>query len=822
MGPFTGPYGLSFTVDLRRMYIYMGAAFKYGIPGAGPAVASATGGQSEGGSSISFQASLQADLSGQLEYESNVASLLGKTCTSDQDCLFGQECSDGRCQGCAAQFEPRLLDRHRISMRDDGEAGDTYAVTIDGEFYSCPRPSGLCTDSELVLEEEVNQTFEVVHNGRYDVEELAEQMQYQINKRAATRCEPVCQNNYWDCAQIECAAECSSVRFPGFIPGLTPESMADFGVPQGCIDCSQSSCSSDLSSCRNSCVDELRVEAFADGRNVTVEADSRLFDFDVTTSYNGDTSNPAIGNSLEETINGHIDALGSVSVPFWAAPPLSLKMKGSVFADLSPEKVSETSDYSWIPSDNDPMVLGVQGKVSVVVLSVLPVEMGETEGLISYDFDGPRYGYFGTSSGMRIEDVTGKLPLNIGAIGQGQRQLIGLDFHDLIMCGEGDFALRGFTFPWAWQIDMPFDVERTIDSDGEPVITSAEYAPEKGKIKGGFGIELPLGVGRATGYGEIGLEGDFSFAAEVNSQLLGYNLSNAPFIIDNESSRLEGYVDLPFNFGQLAASGEFRYDGTFDLGLSGNMEVNGFELANVEGSFSNDGMDIESTVQLPGNLGSAEVSGWVRSDGDFHFRGETDINLPNGAQLANAKITLSSDGGLSVRAGLSIPGVTNVQVSGTISSSGYVNLEGRGSLDVGPLSIGPVSLEFTRLINGDISISGSGSLSISGHRIVGMNFNLSTDGSFSASGEIDLWVAKASASIDVTAGGSVSLEASASVDLSAAGHDFEGAVEVAYAQSTLTFEAQGSVSGPIANFSLSASVDSNGCFRVADVAKFCL
>jgi len=234
------------------------------------------------------------------------------------------------------------------------------------------------------------------------------------------------------------------------------------------------------------------------------------------------------------------------------------------------------------------------------------------------------------------------------------------------------------------------------------------------------------------------------------------------------------------------------------------------------------GGGIAARCGCPATRTEVEVEGWVRSDGQFYFAGNIDIGLPGGTSLAGARVELSNEG-LFIRAGLDIPGITSIQVRGEIRSDGYILLSGSGSIGIGDaVRVGPITLTFERQTNGVITISGSGSITIAGKQIVSMAFEIGTDGTFYATGQIDMWIAMAEVTIEKRPGGRVSFSAEVRVELCLFEHCVGGRVTLSYNSGVLEFYIGAYIEGPVLNASIGLGVDTNGCFTVDPLGRFCL
>ncbi len=733
---------------------------------------------------LEFEADVTFDLAGQVVYEPALDFPEPDDCTSDSDCRFGQFCDSGQCAGCAQRFTPEILDRYDIEIADVGETGGTFALALSGEVYSCPGGGVDCDEDERALLRSWAREVSVIQNGLLDEDDISARLVDEITAISAGGCENTCTDNYSDCADFECPIECFFNPF------------AD-----DCDTCAEPVCGPLRTACLDTCDEVIELEAYDERGALIIEADSFLVDLTVEATYNGVEDEDTVGAEEAENANGHLSVSVSTSIPL-KNPIVSLDLSGTLFGDLFP-----------VSLDGDPNFFAVNGNVGLSASGgpvTLGIEIGSAMCQLSLNAsDEVDYILIASDQGVRLDDFVGGLPGGLGNIGSGQTMLFGFDVETSTLCGEGDFAVAGFTIPWAFEVAPP------ITPDGE-LDTSA------GGVFGGFGIVLPLWFGYVEGTGAVDWEGNIAFDAELDLELIpGVQLAGAEFHLDNDGAELSGNLELPAGLGFLDASGAVTWDGQFDLALDGAITVAGFELASVSGSASNSGIELFASVEIPG-LGGVEVEGWVREDGDFYFSGVVDIDLPGGGSLADASVVLSNDG-LSINASLSLPGVTEIHVSGQVLSTGYIQLVGSGSIGFADgLQLGPVTLSFERQTDGTITIAGSGGITVGGHTIVDMNFSFGTDGSFSASGRIDMWVAEASVSVSKPAGGSLTMEASVSVSVSAFSHTVFGNVTLVYSAGVLTFELSAGISGPILDASFMLTVSSNGCFSVSGVGRFCL
>lgn len=755
-----------FEIDIPRGYYMVGGSF-------------------EVKNSFSFRGQAEFDMAGQMEFTPWVPFPEPDACDSFDDCRLGQFCLEGQCRGCAQRFEPVLIDRWDLSFPGAGDETDVLTVALTGTLYRCPDEGVSCSEDDRILVETFDETYTVVQNGLLEPRELVTQFANEINARSLLRCGGICDGEFRDCSLLECPDDCF----------LDPSS-------DDCLACATPICGDTRDTCRAGCAGGVPIEAYAEDLHLPprtiIEADSLLFDFELSTAVNGTADSSVISCSQATKANGNLLIDATVTLPT-EVPGIYADISGTVFADVF-----------QMGTDGDPYQFGINGSFGLSTAIGLGITLSRmTAQLALNEDDELEFITMATSTGLTLSDIAGGgLPGDLGAIGAGQTMLIGFDPSDYTMCGEGDFVFMGFTMPWAFEISPPVN-----DAD--------EFDITEGGLYGAFGIHLPLDFGYAEGEGFIGWDGYFDFQAELDIELLAGMEMEGGFGLNTDGAMIWGDLELPAGLGELSASGELQSNGQFDLQLDGTLEVAGFELANVTGRARNSGVEVAGRLSLLG-LGDVDVQGWVRGSGDFYLNGRLNITIPGGLQLANALVEVSNIG-VRISADLEIPSITTIKVRGEAYSDGYVLLSGSGSIGVGDaLRVGPISLEFIRETGGTITITGEGSITVAGHNIADVYFSIGTDGSFTATGSIDLWIATANVSIGKPAGGGVTMEASVSASLCAFAHCATGTVSIRYSSGTLSFRIEGGVSGPLINFSFGLWVDTRGCFGLSGLGTFCL
>ncbi len=777
IGPLSGSVGapgvppFEFEIDIPRVFFYVSGSLD--------------------AKGMGFSGSFTFDLGGQVPYSPETSFPELESCTTDDDCEYGEEClpdDDGElvCMGCAARFEAPVLDRWDIEVIDALDAGDAFEIDVEGSVAVCPGGIDACDELDRV-EQPFTRSYRIEQNGRVNERGLADAIGETLDADTLAGCRGLC-----DVEEVDCRTSIPACVVPC---NLDPLSAA-------CDACAGSTCDTASAGCRAGCVDTVPYEVYVNDNVVTIEADTLFVDLDVSVTVNGAEAEDDFAAEINTTPNGHLDINASVSFPVPKTPMIAT-IGGAFFGDIL-----------GADQDGDRRFFATNGTLDLAVRAVpLTLRVGAATVLVSLNEDDePAYLYALTEQGLNLGDLVDGLPGGLGNIGNGQSMLVGVDFETGSACGEGNLRLGGWNFPYAWNILSGFDEDENFD-------------PANGGLSGRLGVVLPIpgDLVEAEARGGVDWEGNVEFEAELDIELLpGLELANALFGINNDGSYIEGHLTLPAGLGGLNASGEFDWDGRFDLALDGTMEVAGFQLAGVTGRADNSGVSIEGDINIPGNLANVHVEGWVRGEGDFYFQGNADINLPGGGgQLAGAFIELSP-GGLSIRARLALPGISEVTVTGQVDSTGYILLTGQGNIGIGDAVRVNASLTFERLSNGTITIIGEGGITIGGVQIANLDFSLSTDGSFSATGRIDLFVATVDVTVSKSAGGRVTFRASASASFRFLEHDLSGSIALGYNGSAFYFTLGASISGPVVNASIELSVDTNGCFSVSGLGRHCV
>jgi hypothetical protein len=758
------------------------------------------------------------DAAGQVEFKPQ-APRPQLECATEDDCLFGQSCitqsgaTESYCVGCAPQLDsPPIKSRFDVYFADAGAAGDVINVRVSGTEYECLDGSLTC-DRTVPTEVRVVRTFDetvnVGQNGLRSEREMVRLMQDELRLLSREQCPDQCHRRYTQCARESCGVYCFDEDSEG-----CGTCLAGFGSDCRALDIA----------CEASCVDGLPVQVWSNDRTaaprVIIDSDDMQIDLAVEVTLNDAPacsdldlglvellSCPIVGVSERRFVNGHIGVVGGVSFPIPSFPYVELGFTGDMVVDID-------------ASDNDPRFVGANGQLNASLFGFSLGNLGTATLQAGFDADDEfSYAAITMESGLSIG------PGGVIRLG-GPAMVMGYDHDRYELCAEGEmtFGANPVVLDASALIRLPID-PATGEFDGGRCGVRADFQLAPAKVPFLQGLVDIIGDSvEISGSGAIECDGSFEFlgAFSIDPEFLpGFPMAEAEFRLSDEGVGISGMLELPAGLGTLEASGEINTDGTFAFDLAGSITPGGFEMAEVRGSFTNAGIELYGIIQLPADLAIVEVEGYIRANGDFLFSGVATISV-DGTDLADARVEVSN-GGASISAMLEIPGITSIAVSGEVRSNGYIRLAGAGAIGIGDaVRVGPITLEFLRETNGTVSISGSGSLTLAGQQISSLSFSIGTDGSFSASGRFDLWIAEVDVQIAKPAGGGISFNASLVVSFSLFEHTASGSITLSYASGTLRFTIAGSISGPLVNFSVSLSVDSNGCFSVSDLGRFCL
>lgn len=784
-------------------------------------------GADDPGAKFQMRGQFEFDGAGQVEFKP-IAERPRIECRDDEGCMYGQSCvipegeTRGICVGCVPQaLDPPLKQRHHVYFADSGSGGDVIEVRLSGTEYECTDGTETCDIEEegaAVVVRNFDRTVSVGQNGLRDQREMVRLLQEELRLESESQCSDQCDRRFTQCARESCGVFCFDED--GLACTL-------------CLESLPSTCQSNLTACTLDCEEGLPVTIWSDTRTaaprVIIEADDMQVDLQVEVSLNGADSCrdvdlgldevescPVVGVSERRFVNGQIGIAGMLDFPIPKVPGLKMAYQGDMVVDI-------TAD------DGDPRFAGVNGQVNLLLAGLELGNLGEAT----------------LETGFNAEDEFSYATLTLAnglAIGPGgmirlggSQLVIGYNQEEYELCAEGEmtFAYNPIVVDAAVAVRLPVDPDTDeFDETRCGVSAAFQLVPRRVPFLERI-AEIIEDAVEVNGSGEVNCDGTWALRGEFSVEpefLPGFALRGAtdekggggPEVrISTEGVGVSGVLELPASLGSLSAIGEVNTNGTFLFDLQGALGVGGFELAEVGGTFSNAGVEVHGMIQLPGNLATVEVEGYVRSDGEFLFSGLTTISIGE-TELTDVRFELSNEGA-SLRSMLRIPGVSEILVEGEIRSNGYLRLAGEGFIGIGDaIQVGPVSLELLREAGGPVTISGAGSLTIAGHQITEFGFSFGTDGSFTARGRIDLWIAEVDVFVDRPAGGELTVEASLVVGFTLFEHTATGAITLSIRSGTLRFTITGAIEGPLVNISASLSVDSNGCFSVSGLGRYCL
>lgn len=246
------------------------------------------------------------------------------------------------------------------------------------------------------------------------------------------------------------------------------------------------------------------------------------------------------------------------------------------------------------------------------------------------------------------------------------------------------------------------DGRAVVDYDGDAnhdYILAAEGVVNLGYSLGPVSICVPVGDGALMVEG--GDDGALFVAGSTQDPQW---FAGTPLSFLDGGKRQQVYAHFDLNNGDVD---------DFTIGFSQqNATMAGFNVDDVSGQLSADGIRVGGTMSIPG-LGSAQVEGAVSANGDFELSGAAELSIA-GLQFADATATVDNDG-VFVQGDIRI-GETTVTVSGDINSNGTFSLAGSGTIAYQGMQLTSTSITVTQngvAISANVSVPGL-SLSMSG------------------------------------------------------------------------------------------------------------
>ena len=500
-------------------------------------------------------------------------------------------------------------------------------------------------------------------------------------------------------------------------------------------------------------------------------------------------------DAIDLSQDGHLFLSGEAQIPIPTAPLLSVIVGLDYLADVAGPSL-----------DGDGFFVGGNGHYGMSVgvgPASLSVELGGVTAAAVFDDDNRMTSLvMGSEQGLTLGDLVSGLPDAFGTIGQSQAVTYCLDLPTGTLQAEAAWVYNGFT------VDLGFIVAPPEGGDSPDLST--------GGLSGSGELALPLSLGVVEVDGHIGWDGSVAFAGEADLTVGDFELADAEFTLDNAGVSAAATVDLP-GLGILEVDGEITSDGDYSFAVAGSLEPLGMPLVSVTGTLDRLGLAVEGQLRLVEDIARVDVSGQLRSATDFRLEGTADLEV-GGFTIAGAHV-VAEPGGVTVRGELAIPAAGSIEVFGQIEANGDVTVTGTGSLT--PAGVTLANAEFTLEKSGDtVVLSGSARAKLDSFS-ADADFTISSNGDIEGSGTLSFAGVVFSVDIDLPRSGSASLEGSVSLDGSFSGVRVEGSVSLEYDLGTVAAEFSGEVKAAGLSRSASVSVAASGCMRVGSFPYWC-
>ena len=231
------------------------------------------------------------------------------------------------------------------------------------------------------------------------------------------------------------------------------------------------------------------------------------------------------------------------------------------------------------------------------------------------------------------------------------------------------------TFRFAGQFDGDEHFEAIL---GPEIAKHILSSGSSGSVFYNFGSEVPDW--------EIYFTGSY----DMNVPGLGkQNLRNAAFRANKDFVQLSSGIGLPFGLSEVKASGKFQRNG--DFLLTGKMNALNDNFPKIQGvdiggdvlvSFSNTGVDLKGTMNLPFGIGDGDVTGAITKQGlNLNGMVNSQLDLGNGLEFPIANVKFStlingkSPGIINLSGGVKLnPTISDdfIAFQGTIQSFGLI------------------------------------------------------------------------------------------------------------------------------------------------------
>jgi hypothetical protein len=286
-----------------------------------------------------------------------------------------------------------------------------------------------------------------------------------------------------------------------------------------------------------------------------------------------------------------------------------------------------------------------------------------------------------------------------------------------------------------------------------------------------------------------------------------------------------------FSIGDLnVTSGKFVLDRNTGLTFTGSADF-GFFTSNIHGTIQQNGHTVLSASGSNPMMGSYSLSGTI-TNGKFTLSGTGSIEDLGGIRLKEASFTVTQ-AGMSIESKTNIRDITDFSLRGMIQRNGSFSLTGSGSMTLNGLKLVGVSATLANnglsisgktnvanlsaigvsgkvQSNGHFDLTGSGSVVVDGYKMINVDVSLNYEG-VRVDGRLNISnVGIFNVAGLVEADGSFELKGSGSIELE--DYRLSGA-SITLNNDGLQIDARTDIPG-VSDIKLSGNIDSNGDFKL--------
>jgi hypothetical protein len=260
---------------------------------------------------------------------------------------------------------------------------------------------------------------------------------------------------------------------------------------------------------------------------------------------------------------------------------------------------------------------------------------------------------------------------------------------------------------------------------------------------------------------------------------------------------MTGNIDID-TLGEVTVAGSFSpQKERFSLAGSAELSVGKVNFTGLTVSLSNDGVFASGKVDIP-DVTEVAVSGEITSSG-FTFTGSTDLTIA-GYTLEDSKVSCSNSG-IAIDGTLSIPDIVTTEISGTVQYDGNISLSGSGNVKIGNTTLLNAKITLTgNLSSGDVSvyinstycIPTFASFDITGNVSIGDSdvFSAAVSGKFSAAKSIGFPFPQLGFNLTLKASASLDVIVTIKTDNPCFSLDGSGSVSVTYPWVEVTWKSK--------------------------------